>query len=109
MAFKETLETIRETEKEVQKFITKLKEHSYNSKKKSENGKFIKAYKDELEIEKELKFLCDFLKSEKVETAKELKAFKAGVAIECLKMKCKQIDKKIEDEFSMEDEDFGEE
>lgn len=109
MPFKETLETIHETEKEVQRFMTELKEHSYSSTKKTGEGRYIKAYKEELEIEKELKFLCDFLKGEKRETEEELKEFKQGVAKECLKMKCKQIDRRIEEEFSIEDEDFGEE
>lgn len=108
MAFKETFETVHETELEVQKFLTYLKEHSHASETNYENEKLVKAYKEESEIEGRLKFLIEFLEEEKGQTEKELKVFKQGLAMECLGMKCKQIENRIQAEFAT-DEDYGEE
>lgn len=106
MVFKETFETPKETEREVQRFLTHLEEHKFYSQKAMQEDKTIKSYKEEVEIERSLLFLNKFLKNEVGETAKEVKVFKEGVAIESLKLKCKQIDKWIEMEFQ-DDENFG--
>lgn len=108
MAFKETFETIKESEKEIQRLLTFLKEHSFKSKKHVDNLKYIKAYKEEFALEKQLKLLADFLEEEKQQAEEELKVFKKEIASECLNIKCKQIDNKIQNEFAV-DEDFGEE
>ncbi|ELA41299.1 uncharacterized protein VICG_01672 [Vittaforma corneae ATCC 50505] len=108
MVFKETFETIHETEKEVQKCLTYLKEHAYNGREMLNASKYIKSYKEELGIQSRLKFLADFLEDEKKQAEKELKTFKQGVATECLNVKCKQIENKIQSDFAIED-DYGEE
>lgn len=110
MVFKETLETPIETEREVQKFLTYLEEHKYHSKRHMDSGKIIKAYAEEIKIERSLLFLTNFLNSQITESQKELRNFKKGVAAESLKLKCKQIDDWVRAEFLIEDnEDFGEE
>jgi len=108
MVFKETFETIHETELEVQTFLTYLKEHSYNSKEKCLAKKYVKAYKQEVKIEGRLKFLVDFLEEEKRQTERELRDFKQGVSMACLGIKCKQIENRIQAEFATDD-DYGEE
>jgi hypothetical protein len=108
MAFKETFETINESEREVQKFLTYLKEHSNESEKRIKEGKYVKAYKQEFGIERRLKLLLDFFEEEKKQAENELREFKQGAASICLGIKCKQIDSKIQNEFAI-DEDFGEE
>jgi hypothetical protein len=109
MPFKETFETPKECEVEIQKFLTFLEEHKFYCRKAIESNNIMKAYIEECEIESSLKFLNKFLKNQIEEQTQELKVFKQGVAIESLKLKCKQIDKWIEMEFQDdENENFGE-
>lgn len=107
MAFKETFETTREAEREVQNTITYLKEHSYLSAKYVSTENYIKSYKEELGIEGELKWLRDFLESEKQECEDELRRFKESISTEGLKIKCRQIENAMKSCFSDDAEDYG--
>jgi hypothetical protein len=109
MVFKETLETTFEAEKEVQKTITFLKEHSFLSSKHIGEQKYIKSYAEELLIEGELKWLSKFLKTQKNECEKELNDFKESVNKECLRIKCGQIENMFANTEDDGDEFFGEE
>ncbi|KAM0680343.1 hypothetical protein GINT2_001399 [Glugoides intestinalis] len=104
MAFKETFETAYEAEREVQKILTCLKEHSHNSKKMIADDKLIKAYKEECFIESRLEFLNEFLEGQKKEVESELNMFKERIASEALSIKCKQIEEKVKRMFDIEDE-----
>ena len=110
MVFKETFETNKESELEVQKFLTYLEEHKYHSKRLIEEDKINESYQEEIGIERNILFLNFFLKNQVEDSKNELKTFKKGIAMESLKLKCKQIDNWVSSEFRTEDdEDFGEE
>lgn len=104
MAFKESFETAHEAEREVQRFLTCLKEHSHNSKKMLADDKLIKAYKEECCIESRLEFLNEFLEGQKREVETELQTFKERISSEALSIKCKQIEEKVKSIFDAEDD-----
>jgi hypothetical protein len=110
MVFKETFTTNKESEIEIQKFLTYLEEHKYHSQRLIDLENYSEAYAEEVGIERNLLFLNFFLKNQTDESKNELKIFKKSIASESLKIKCKQIDKWVSSEFRTEgDEDFGEE
>lgn len=108
MTFKETFETTKEAEKEVQSVITYLKEHSHSSAKHLETGKYIKSYKEELGIGGKLRWLNEFLERQKQECNNELRSFKESISTECLKIKCRQVDNVMRSDFPDYNEDYGE-
>lgn len=108
MAFKEAFSSTIETEKEVQRFITYLKEHGFNSERHINNGNYIKSYKEEVGIESQLKALNVFFQREVEYAEQELAAFKESVSVSCLKNKCRSIERCFQ-MFSDEEDDYGDE
>lgn len=109
MVIREALETTSEAEREVQKTITAIKVLNYQSEQSLGGGKFIKAYKRELDIETELKWLSDYLNRQKRVVISEMLDAKENLNKECLRVKCKQIESMFQNIEDDENEDFGEE
>lgn len=107
MAFKETFETTREAEREIQSMITYLKEHNHLSAKHINAENYIKSYKEELGIEGELKWLREFLEGEKQECEDEVRRFKESISTEGLRIKCRQIENAMKSYFPDDNEDYG--
>lgn len=107
MTFKETFTSTKEAEIEAQNTITFLKEYGFLDTKYVQEGKYIKSYKKELEIEGQLRRLSDFMDQLKHEAKAELKAFKASISAECLKIKCRQVENELKAKFSDDEEDYG--
>ena len=108
MILKAELETTREAEKETQKSITFLKEHSYKSESFIESKEYLKAFKEEYLISRNLKWLQRFLSKQSKENENEIKNFKEEISISFLKNQCDRIEKMFQDELTDENEDFGE-
>lgn len=109
MVIKESLESTNEVAQEVQKTITAIKVPCYKSATHLEAGRFIKVYKEELELETELKWLSEYLGRQKKVCREEACAAKEAINKQCLQMKCRQIENMFQNIESDENEDFGEE
>ncbi|KAI5176503.1 hypothetical protein PAEPH01_2318 [Pancytospora epiphaga] len=109
MVLRETLESVHEAELEIQRCISRMKTQIYGADKELEQGRHIKAYKKELELETELKWLSDFLQRQKREVEEELEASKVEINKEMLRIRCKQIEDMFNQVDDDDNEDFGEE
>ncbi len=109
MVLSETLESLNDFTRDIAKTITKLKVLSDKSDKMIEDKKYIKAYKSELDIESELRYLALFLEKNKSIPSIEMRKSIESASKEALFLKCKKIENMFQQDADNDDDDFGEE
>ncbi|KAI4292369.1 hypothetical protein PAPHI01_1643 [Pancytospora philotis] len=106
---KEAIESLHEADLEIQKSLTSLKILMHQSSTSVDEGKCIKSYKRELEMESELKWLSSFLDRQKTVCRSELDAAKESINRDLLRSKCEQLERAFKVYVDEDNEDFGEE
>lgn len=109
MILKEPLKTPHEADLEIQRIITEIMEHSFQSDKMIKEKKYIKAYKREEKLLGELAWLAEYLNGQNTDCKKELNTTKELLSGECLKKKCEMLQRVFESKEYDENEDFGDE
>lgn len=107
MVLRETPETGNEAARETQKSITALKVLRHQADGHIADGCYIKAYRRELEIESELRWLAEYLVRQEDVCRREMQTVREGISIRGLRLKCRLMEGTSQQ--LIDEEDFGEE